>query len=67
MKLVGILYVLISIIIQKGYETNIVLILQQRKQRLNEINKLSSDILRLSHSQNSHYLALAPTSTFFLQ
>lgn len=38
MNLVGILYVLISIIIQKGYETNIVLILQQMKQKLNEIN-----------------------------
>lgn len=50
----GILCVLIPLIIQKGYEANIILILQERKRKLNEINKLPSDILRQPYNQDSH-------------
>ena len=63
----GILYVLVTLIIQKGYETNIIFILQQRKQKLNKINKFSSDTWRQSHSQDSYYPALDSTSTLFLK
>ena len=60
-----IFYVLVTLIIQKGYETNIIFNLQQRKQKLNKIHKFSSDTWRQSHSQDSYYPALDSTCTLF--
>lgn len=50
----GILYVLVTLIIQKGHETNIIFHFTTEKQ-LNKINKFSSDTWRQSHNQDSYY------------